>query len=141
MGNSVVMWQNTKSKSSEIIKGHDHDHEHENHDHNHGEIINDYVDEIERNLAIGHDKFSFPRHNHQHNHPQQQQRYVRENPTFRINTTFYRVKHLLADWVGLTLIWDVPRLVGRYCSCLLPKQAGETPQIKVSRSARRCVTL
>ena len=39
--------------------------------------------------------------------------------------------HLLADWVGLTLIWDVPRLVGRYCSYLLPKQAGGTPQIKV----------
>ena len=28
----------------------------------------------------------------------------------------YRVTHLLADWVGLTLIMDVPRLVGRYCS-------------------------
>ena len=35
-------------------------------------------------------------------------------------------------WVGLTLIWDVPRLVGRYCSYLLPKQAGGTPQIKVN---------
>ena len=40
--------------------------------------------------------------------------------------------HLLADWVGLTLIWDVPRLVGRYCSYLLPKQAGVTLQIKVN---------
>ena len=44
----------------------------------------------------------------------------------------YRVTHLLADWVGLTLIWDVPRLVGRFCSYLLPKQDGETPQIKVN---------
>ena len=44
----------------------------------------------------------------------------------------YRETHLLADWVGLTLIWDVPRLVGRYCSYLLPKQAGGTPQIKVN---------
>ena len=44
----------------------------------------------------------------------------------------YRVTQLLADWVGLILIWDVPRLVGRYCSYLLPKQAGRTPQIKVN---------
>ena len=44
----------------------------------------------------------------------------------------YRVTHLLADWVGLTLIWDVPRLAGRYCSYLLPKQAGGTSQIKVN---------
>ena len=47
----------------------------------------------------------------------------------------YRVTHLLADWVvGLTLIWDVTRLVGRYCSYLLPKQAGgnQSPQIKVN---------
>jgi len=35
-------------------------------------------------------------------------------------------------WVGLTSIWDVPRLVGRYCSYLLPKQVGGTPQIKVN---------
>ena len=46
--------------------------------------------------------------------------------------TLYRVTHLLADWVGFTLIWDVPRLVGRYYSYLLPKQAGGTPQIKVN---------
>ena len=32
--------------------------------------------------------------------------------------------YFLADWVGLTLIWVVPRLVGRYCSYLRPKQAG-----------------
>ena len=44
----------------------------------------------------------------------------------------YRVTHLLTNWVGLTLIWDVPRLVGRYCSYLLPKQAGGTSQIKVN---------
>ena len=30
--------------------------------------------------------------------------------------TLYRVTHLLEDWVGLTLIWDVPRLVGRCCT-------------------------
>ena len=29
----------------------------------------------------------------------------------------YRVTHLLADWVGLTWIWDVPQAVGLYCSC------------------------
>ena len=49
----------------------------------------------------------------------------------------YRVTHPLADWVGLTLIWDVSRLVGRYCSYLLPKQAGGTPQIKVNPSEVR----
>ena len=50
----------------------------------------------------------------------------------------YRETHLLADWVGLTLIWDVPRLVGRYCSYLLPKQAGGTPQIKVNPTEEMC---
>ena len=30
------------------------------------------------------------------------------------------------------MIWDVPRLVGRYYSYLLPKQAGGTPVIKVN---------
>ena len=44
----------------------------------------------------------------------------------------YRVTHLLTDCVGLTLVWDVPRLVDRYCSYILPKQAGGTPQIKVN---------
>ena len=29
----------------------------------------------------------------------------------------YRVTHILADWVGLTSIWDVPQAVGLYCSC------------------------
>ena len=37
----------------------------------------------------------------------------------------------------MTFIWDVPRLVGRYCSYLLPKQAGVTPQIKVNRTEVR----
>ena len=46
----------------------------------------------------------------------------------------YRVTHLLVDWVGLTLIWDVPRLVGRFCSYLLPMQAGGTPQMKVNQT-------
>ena len=32
-------------------------------------------------------------------------------------------------WVGLTWIWRVPRLVGRYCSYLLPKHDGGTFQI------------
>ena len=32
-------------------------------------------------------------------------------------------------WVGLTLIWRVPRLVGRYCRYLLPKHDGGTFQI------------
>ena len=49
----------------------------------------------------------------------------------KMNHNNYRVTHLLADWVGLTLFLDVPRLVVRYCSYLLPKQAGGTPQIKV----------
>ena len=47
----------------------------------------------------------------------------------------YRETHLLADWVGFTLIWDFPRLVGRYCSYLLPKQAGGTPQILVDKTS------
>ena len=38
----------------------------------------------------------------------------------------YRVGHLLADLGGLTWIWRVPRLVGRYCSYLLPKHDGGT---------------
>ena len=37
-------------------------------------------------------------------------------------------------WVGLTYIWGVPRLVGRYCSYLLPKQDGGTSQIKVNKT-------
>ena len=45
--------------------------------------------------------------------------------------------HLLADWVGLTLIWDVPRLVGRYCRYVLPKQDGGTPQIKINSTEVR----
>ena len=48
-----------------------------------------------------------------------------------LNEFQYRVTHLLADWVALILIWYVPRLVGRYCSYLLPKHAGGTPQIEV----------
>ena len=38
----------------------------------------------------------------------------------------------LRTWVGLTWIWRVPRLVGRYCSYLLPKHDGGTFQIKVN---------
>ena len=34
--------------------------------------------------------------------------------------------------VGLTYIWGVPRLVGCYCSYLLPKQDGGTFQIYVN---------
>jgi len=30
--------------------------------------------------------------------------------------------------------WEFPRLVGRYCSYLLPKQAGGTPQILVDKT-------
>ena len=32
-------------------------------------------------------------------------------------------------WVGLTLIWEFPRLVGHYSRYLLPKQDGGTSQI------------
>ena len=49
----------------------------------------------------------------------------------------YRMTQLLADWVGLILIWDVPRLVGRYSSYLLPNQAGGTPQIKFNPTEAR----
>ena len=31
--------------------------------------------------------------------------------------------------------WEFPRLVGRYCSYLLPKQAGGTPQILVDKTS------
>ena len=31
---------------------------------------------------------------------------------------------------------EFPRLVGRYCSYLLPKQAGGTPQILVDKTSR-----
>ena len=31
---------------------------------------------------------------------------------------------------------EFPRLVGRYCSYLLPKQAGGTPQILVDKALR-----
>ena len=31
---------------------------------------------------------------------------------------------------------ELPRLVGRYCSYLLPKQAGGTPQILVDKTSR-----
>ena len=43
----------------------------------------------------------------------------------------------------MTSIWDVPRLVGRYCSYLLPKQAGKLPKSKSTqpRFASRWVTL
>ena len=34
-----------------------------------------------------------------------------------------------------TRIWGVPWLVGRYCSYLLPKQAGGTPQILVDKTS------
>ena len=33
-------------------------------------------------------------------------------------------------------IWGVPWLVGRYCSYLLPKQAGGTPQILILKTLR-----
>ena len=35
-------------------------------------------------------------------------------------------------WIGLIQIWGVPGQVGRYCSCLLPKQDVETFQILVN---------
>ena len=35
-----------------------------------------------------------------------------------------------------TRIWGVPRLVGRYCSYLLPKQAGGTFQILIFKTLR-----
>ena len=38
----------------------------------------------------------------------------------------YRVRQVLVTWVGLTWIWRVPRLVGRYCSYVLPKQGDGT---------------
>ena len=41
----------------------------------------------------------------------------------------YWVRQVLVTWVGLTWIWRVPRLVGRYCSYLLPKHDGGTFQI------------
>ena len=48
--------------------------------------------------------------------------------------TLYRVT--LVWWsdtlVGLTSIWEFPGLVGNYCSYLLPKQYGGTPQIYVN---------
>ena len=34
------------------------------------------------------------------------------------------------------MIWDVPRLVCRYYSYLLPMQAGGTPQILVDKTSR-----
>ena len=34
----------------------------------------------------------------------------------------------------MTLNWGVPRLVGRYCSYLLPKQDGGTSQIQVNKT-------
>ena len=41
----------------------------------------------------------------------------------------YRVRQVLVTWVGLTWIWRVPRLVGRYCSYPLPKHDGGIFQI------------
>ena len=47
----------------------------------------------------------------------------------------YRASHVLGDlgWVDLDL-GSSPRLVGRYCSYLLPKQGGGTSQIQVNKT-------
>ena len=49
----------------------------------------------------------------------------------------YRECHLLGNlgWVDLDL-GSSPRLVGRYCSYLLPRQAGGTPQIIDDKTSR-----
>ena len=48
---------------------------------------------------------------------------------YRSMIVIYRVTLVVWDKVLLTLIWGVPRLVGRYCSYLLPRQDGGTSQI------------
>ena len=53
------------------------------------------------------------------------------NPFQLLIAGVYRVRQVLVTWVGLTWIWRVPRLVGRYCSYLLPKQTGGTTQIPI----------
>ena len=72
---------------------------------------------------------------------------LEERKTFRISRTIgenhldvalrvlYRVTNLLADWVGLTLIWDVPL---SYLGSTSPTDCGTPTQ---PRSAKRWVTL
>ena len=45
----------------------------------------------------------------------------------------YRVRDLLGKNLLLTWFQMFRRLVGRYCSCLLPRQDGGTSQIQVNR--------
>ena len=45
----------------------------------------------------------------------------------------YMVTHQVEAYISLTTIWEFPRLVGRYCSYILPKQARVTPQVDVNK--------
>ena len=56
-----------------------------------------------------------------------------------VRLTVYRASHVLVDlgWVGYRF-GEFPRMVGRYCSYLLPKQDGGTPQIIVDKTS--CMT-
>ena len=48
----------------------------------------------------------------------------------------YNLRRPVMRAVLSTRIWGVPRLVGRYCSYLLPRQAAGTPQILVDKTSR-----
>ena len=54
---------------------------------------------------------------------------------FTILLNQYNLRRPLMAEVLSTRIWGVPRLVGRYCSYLLSKQAGGTPQILVDKTS------
>ena len=55
----------------------------------------------------------------------------------------YRVTHMLGKTLPLTWFRQFRQLVGRYCSCLLPRQDGGIFHIQVNRSfsLNRMVTL
>ena len=53
----------------------------------------------------------------------------------------YRVTHLLGKNLPLTWFRQFRQLMGRYCSCLLPRQDGGISQIQVNVLPSRCITL
>ena len=50
---------------------------------------------------------------------------------FVFDKTFYRVFHTVRYWLGGLGFGEFPQLVGRYSTCLLPRQDSGTSQIQV----------